>query len=483
MRPLFAIALLGVLVSNSSGNSDLASDQRFAFTDAANFGFSPSATGLENAKALQRAVEESGTVVVSQVGTYHIANTVYLPSNTTLIFGNNVFLKKTAEPRPFSHVLINKGAANRAWDSHISVKGLQLIVNKVDVCDFNEAFGLNGQLSFFYTKDVRIEGFRCLDLGKEQVAIQICNFEDVFIGDLIIKGLQEGIHLGRGKRFTIRNGIFDTFNQAIALNAQDEISSTPELGWIENGVVENCHDLEANKAGRFFCGILAGSWLDWKTGMEVQRSDTIISNNRLYRVDANPDGSTFKSYTAPSHQKGVVKLDGINWRLVQSDVQYSAGVRNIVFKDIFLNKPRVGFAIHFDNNNFNRSYYPKSQAPLQEGIALENVQVLNTKNTNSILSVNTPVDVISVRNSRLHNNSIEFFGDTALEDYGKSFINLAGSTFCYSELMDVVVNKASPKDVYLKTTASITLPHEFQARVRGEPGQVFVDSDLPGLRK
>jgi hypothetical protein len=453
------------------------------FMDAAKFGFSPSATGIENAKALQRAVEESGTVVVSQVGIYNISSTVYLPSNTTLIFGNNVFLKKVAENGPFSHVLINKGAANRTWDSHILVKGLHLIVNKVDISEFKEAFGLNGQISFFYAKDVSIEGFRCFDLGKEQFAVQICTFEDVVISDLIIKGLQDGVHLGRGKRFTIRNGIFETFNKAIALNAQDDVTSTPELGWIENGVVENCHDLEANTTGKFFCGMLAGSWLDWQPGMEVKQSDTIVSNNRLYRVQADPDGTIYKSYTAPNHQKGVAKLDGINWRLVQNDVQYTAGVNNIVFRDIFLNKTRFGFAIHFDNNNFNRSYYPNAQVPMQQGIALDNVQVLNAKNNFPILSINAPVDVVSIRNSRLLNNLIEFFGNTALEDYGRTYLNLMGSTFCYPDPMDLVVNKASPKDVFLKTTASITLSNEFQARVRGEPGQVFVDSDLPGLRK
>lgn len=483
MAPLFLFALLLFLVPHSSGNNNPISDQSLGFTDAASFGFSPSATGVENAKALQRAVDEGGTVLVSQVGIYNISNTVYLPSNTTLIFGNNVFLKKVADPLPFSHVLINKGAASRTWDSHITVKGLHLLVNKVEVCDFKEAFGLNGQISFFYAKDVHIENFRCFDLGRVQFAIQICNFEDLFIGDLIIKGLQDGVHLGRGKRFTIRNCVFETFNTAIELNAQEDITSTPELGWIENGVVENCHDLGAIGTGNFFCAILAGSWLDWQEGMEVKRSDTVVSNNRLYRVEADPDGTIYRSYTAPNHQKGVVKHDGINWRLVQNDVQYTAGVNNIVFRDIFLNKPRIGFTIHFDNNNFNRSYYPKAQVPIVQGISLDNVQVLNTKNSNPILSINTPIDVVSVRNCRLHNNTIEFFGDTALEDYGRTYINLIGTVFCYPDPMDLVVNKASPKDVFLKTSASITLSSEFLARVKGEPGQVFVDSDLPGLRK
>ncbi len=51
-------------------------------------------------------------------------------------------------------------------------------------------------------------------------------------------------------------------------------------------------------------------------------------------------------------------MDGINWGVVQNDVTYTAGVRNVIFRDIFLEKPRIGFSIHFDNDKYSRSYYP-----------------------------------------------------------------------------------------------------------------------------
>jgi hypothetical protein len=47
-----------------------------AFTDAAEFGFSPDAGG-RNTRALQKAVDRAGTIVVSLPGTYEIAATVY----------------------------------------------------------------------------------------------------------------------------------------------------------------------------------------------------------------------------------------------------------------------------------------------------------------------------------------------------------------------------------------------------------------------
>lgn len=44
------------------------------FVAASSFGFSPDATGEENTKALQAAVDETGTIVVSRPGTYDIAS-------------------------------------------------------------------------------------------------------------------------------------------------------------------------------------------------------------------------------------------------------------------------------------------------------------------------------------------------------------------------------------------------------------------------
>ena len=76
-----------------------------------------------------------------------------------------------------------------------------------------------------------------MDLGRAQYAIHVCTFEDVLINDVIIKGDKDGVHLGRGKRFTISNGVFQTFDDAVALNGQDYDVGNPEMGWIEDGVV------------------------------------------------------------------------------------------------------------------------------------------------------------------------------------------------------------------------------------------------------
>ena len=58
------IAMLFLSGSFSYGQGiNITQQQKSGFLDAAEFGFSPDATGIENLKALQEAVNQGGTVV------------------------------------------------------------------------------------------------------------------------------------------------------------------------------------------------------------------------------------------------------------------------------------------------------------------------------------------------------------------------------------------------------------------------------------
>jgi hypothetical protein len=486
---VFIILLLFVFSGSTYGQTKNGQSQssgadliKSGFADAADFGFSPEASGIENAKALQLATDRGGTIVVGKPGTYKMAGTVYIGSNTSLIFGNAVFLKKVNEEGEFSHVIVNKGAVSRIHDQNITIDGLQIIVNGMDVRKFKEAAGLHGQLAFFYVKDLKIDRFRCLDLGKAQYGIHICTFEDITINDVIIKGMKDGVHLGRGKRFKISNGVFETFDDAIALNAHDYSTGNPELGWIEDGVVENCHDLNAEKTTGYFCRILAGGWIDWKPGMDVQQSDAVVSNGRIYRVLMRADGRVYKSVTQPAHENGSQVLDSINWVMVQTDVTYTAGVRNVVFRDIFLEKPRIAFSVHFDNDKYSRSYYPGAAVPKQEQLTFDNIRVLYAKPT-PFLNIATPVDVITITNSSLRDNRISFISNKAMTDYEKTKINMIGCVFNQKGPMDLIVNSVEGKEIFLKTASSIEYYDEFSAKITSGNGTITVESDLTGLKK
>ncbi|MEI8037129.1 MAG: hypothetical protein WCJ14_01955 [Verrucomicrobiota bacterium] len=453
------------------------------FVDASQFGFAPAASGLDNTRALQRAVDQTGTIVVSQPGTYQMAGTVFIGSNTSLVFGANTFLKKVNEHGTFSHVLVNKGARTKTYDQNISIEGLSILVNGMDACNYEVAYGLRGQLAFFYIKDLRIDRFRCLDLGKSQFCIQVCTFEDISINDVVIKGDKDGVHLGRGKRFAIRNGIFQTYDDAVALNGHDYSSGNPELGWIEDGVIENCHDLADDKKPiGFFCRILAGAWLDWTPGMEVQQSDSVVSNGIIYRVQAKPDGAVYHSVTRPTHRTGSQVIDGINWGVVQTDVTYTAGVRNLSVRNIFLEKPRIGFSVHFDNDHYSRSYYPGAAVPMQQQLTFDNIRVLHEQATD-VFAIGTPVDVLTISNSSFRNNHINFRGNKAMTDYLKTQINLYGCVFNSKGRLELVTNSVPNKEIVLKTSSNIAIADDFSASVTPGPGKITVDSDLSGLNE
>ncbi len=65
--------------------------------NASDFGFSPAASGVDNSRALQKAVDQGGTIHVSQPGVYKLAGTVYVGSDTALIFGHGVTVQKVDE--------------------------------------------------------------------------------------------------------------------------------------------------------------------------------------------------------------------------------------------------------------------------------------------------------------------------------------------------------------------------------------------------
>ncbi|MCP4644136.1 MAG: hypothetical protein GY851_27075 [bacterium] len=460
------------------------------FTDASSFGFSPAATGIENAAALQRAVDGGGTVVVSQPGTYKIAATVYLGSHTHLLFGKGVFLKKTDEEGLFAQVLINRGALTKTHDESITVEGLHIIVNGIDNCS-DLVLGLRGLVGFSYVKDLRIKGYRCYDLTGMQYGMQICRFEDVIIEDVVIKGQKDGIHFGPGKRFTVRDGVFQTFDDAIALNGQDYSTSNPELGWIEDGVVENCYDLDQEKTVGYFCRMLAGGWIDWKEGMKVQQSDAVVSNGRIYRVKMPSDETLYESTTRPDFESGTKVLDGITWVMTQEIISYTGGVRNVVFRDIQLEKPRIPFSIEFNMGRFNRSYYPGADVPVQEHILLDNVKVMFDKEEIPLVQVNSPVNMVTITNSRLKNIGLEFHGrdtfedymkDHAVPEYGKTTVHIHDCVFDHEGEMLLVGNAVEGKEIDLKTSSNVELGEGFSAKVDPGPGEIDVESDLTGLK-
>lgn len=439
--------------------------------NAADYGFLPTNEAKQNAAALQRAVKGGGTVSVMMPGIYDIEGTVKLERDTTLIFGTSVSVRRIIpkeELKKPGYLFINEGAYTRTYDQNIKIKGLRLICNGAGTSGLGgDIPGLQGQLAFFYVKHLILEDIQCFDLPAHGFCIHVCTFEDLRIENVHIEGKKDGVHLGRGKRFLIRDGVFRTFDDPIALNAHDYATSNPQLGWIEDGVIENCYDLNDETTTGFFCRILAGSWVDWFDGMKVQHSDTVVSGERLYRVLMKPDGVVYTSSTRPTHREGVAELDGIRWVMVQEGREYNCGCRNIIFRDIFLKKNRpVAFSIHFDHDNWSRSYYPGSIAPVQQNLVFDNI-IMDGEIDTLLLSF-TPVDAVKVLNSTLRGGTIRLRSSHADHaEYGRTHILLSGTTFL-DEGTKALVLCDKERSATVKIVNSLVIGKDYRAAVVGD---------------
>lgn len=402
--------------------------------NANHFGFSSANTGAENSRILNELLDQYNHVEVTEPGEYPLRDTILIGSNSSLSFSDGVLIRREQPEGGNSYIIANKGAYSRIYDENISITGMHLVCNGVesymppaeDPCN-RQIPGLRGHLSFFYIKNLTIRDFTALDLPPKSFGIQVCTFENLIVENTRIEGRKDAVHLGTGKNFVIRNGFFKTFDDPIALNAHDYSSANPQLGWIENGLIENCYDYDDEDTTGYFCRILAGSWCDWYEGMQIQNSDTVIYGGRLYRALMNPDGNFFTSLTPPTHAAGTEIHDGISWVHVQDEVCYDCGCRNITFKNIFIEKNRpVAFSIHFDHDKYSRSVYPGSKAPVQENIKFENVQV--SGKVSNFLRAATSFTEVEVSNSNLGGGSIVLGSLQDVESYAVSrmkFINTA----------------------------------------------------------
>ena len=382
--------------------------------NAKDFGFSPKNSGEGNSIALQKALDEGGTILVSEVGNYSLSECLFIGDNTTLIFEKGVTLvRQPSKTGVNGNFLINKGAFDGVTNRNIKVVGLHLLCNGVESAGFGvtaRKVGLRAQVAFLHVEHLELLDFSCIGLLEKDYGVQISAFDDILLDGLYIEGNKDGVHLGWGKNFVIRNGKFKTFDDPIALNAFDYSVSNTHVGWIENGVIENCYDLAYSTTTGYFCRILGGAWTDWKKGMLVHHSDTVVYQNKVYRVVMNPtDGKLYKSETPPSHDKGIQEYDGINWNYTQDGALYDCGCRNILLKNIHLQKVRsIAVAIDLNYDTYARSFTQGSTPIPQGNITFDNVQL--EADIKTFFRANYPTENITVKNCDLKDAKILFQG-------------------------------------------------------------------------
>lgn len=383
------------------------------------YGFLPNNDAYQNAIALQAVVELGGEIFVERAGVYDLSETVEIGDDTTLIFGEGVQIcRQQSRSGRNGIAFVNKGASTHTYNHDIKIIGLHLDCNGIESADWganSRHVGLRAQVGMIYVKNLVVEGYECIGLLKKDYGIQISAFEHIRLENLYIVGEKDGVHLGWGRDFVIRHGRFCTFDDPIALNAFDYSPSNTHVGWIENGLIEDCYDLDADTTTGYFCRILGGAWCDWYEGMEVQHSDTVCSFGRVYRVVMKPDGKFYRSMTPPSHEFGVAVYDGIQWVCVRDEAVYDCGCRNIVFRDIHLQKKRehraIGISLNYDQ--YARSYVPNCKPVPHSNITLERIFI--ESDVKKLFGSNYPSENIrltdtDMKDAKLYFDAVELGG-------------------------------------------------------------------------
>ncbi len=402
---------------------------------ADDFGFLPTNSGSENQNALQRAVDECARIEVTLPGTYDFEGTLYIPSGCHIRFAPGVILRRVPEQGGKNgYFMINKGAFAGDFNEEITVDGLHLEVNgvesaaalSVDILDSlseagedalnayfdNTVLGLRGQLAFMYVKNLSVTNFTLNDLCCWDYAIHISDFDGVLLENIHIEGNKDAVHFGPGRNFVLRNGVFRTKDDPIALNADDYAPSAPTIGTIENGLIENCTDLEQDATCGYFVRLLTGAAVDWKSGIKIRHSDSVIHNGRFYRAVLPSNGTEKISLTPPTHDKGFAIADGITW--VRTHLGYkaeelprTAEIKNVTFRSLRSEKTRPAVVIlYIADNNYHRGCREGSPVPVVKNICFDGVTLCGRAKDAFLLCA--PFEKFSIKNSCLNGAAIRF---------------------------------------------------------------------------
>ncbi|MDE5525707.1 hypothetical protein [Elizabethkingia meningoseptica] len=356
------------------------------FVDAADFGFLPTKTASENVTALQNALNGGNkTLTVSIPGVYDLNARVFIDDNTHIIFGAGVILRKAAY---YDFVLINRGAATRTWNENITVENLTISYNGYDWMekDPNSPFyGLRGFLTFWFIRKLKVKNYTCKNYSDGQWALQIADFYDFIVDGVEIDGHKDGIHLGRGKKFVIRNVKSKCYDDTIALNSFDYPQSNPTIGDIEDGLIEMIDDNYNNTwdNGSRFTLLLVGTPVAWRTNIPIKNGDAVTYNGKTYiALTGTTTGQEFISVTFPNAEYDAVQAtpEGIKWRKIDSTAVQSANIKNVTYRNINHNFPVSGWLAMFlidEEGAYSRSLHPEVPAdkmPYAENIVFENIK-------------------------------------------------------------------------------------------------------------
>lgn len=405
--------------------------------NASSYGFSSDNNGEENRRILQDLLDVEREVCIDTAGVYDICGSLYMPDGSHLHGVEGAVLRRQHNPTgKDSHFIMNSGAAKGVWNKQIIISNIQVSVNNVEctrasyngvvVNSGEELFGGRGQIMFMYVKDLVIENFTLLDCAPKDYAIEITDFDNVRVEHVHIEGEKDAIHFGPGRNFVLRDGIFRTYDDPIAINATDYSPSGPNIGPIEHGLIENCIDLEQNHTCGYFVRFLVGSWKDWEYGMPVRHSEAVIHDGKFYRAVLPDDWTERVSLTPPTHDEGCAVLDDIAWCRTHmgyrsEELPRLAYIRDITLRNLTMQKKRtVGIIMYLSENEDQVGYRPGAPVPYVEDVTFDGIKV--DCDIDDFMQICVPCRRITLKNSDLRGSVIRFEpASCGLDNYPASF--------------------------------------------------------------
>lgn len=366
--------------------------------NANEYGFLPGRDGEENARALQAAVDLGGEIAILTPGDYTLTEPIVIGDDTTLRFAEGVVIhREPSRSGQNGNAFINSRAFAREWNRNITIEGLTLMCHGVESARVLP--GWRAQIGFMFIENLTLQNITVTGLAEKDYGIQLAFFKNAVMEDLFIEGNKDGVHLGPGSDFVIRRGKFRTFDDPIALNAYDYSSSAPFVGTIENGLIEDCYDLDAESTTGYFCRMPSGMWVDWYEGVRVAHSSTVVSDGYIYRVVMQPDGTFYHSADRPCHGLGAKTYpDGIQWVGIQAGEEKNCACHNITFRRCHLQKKRdVAVACEWFVGKWARSYMAGGTAMPHSGIVLEDIYVENE--VDRLFFCNGPISDLTVKST------------------------------------------------------------------------------------
>lgn len=362
-------------------------------TSAASFGFLPTASGAENAAALQSAADASptGGTIYIPAGVYDMAAGIAVPSGAAFRFAAGVTLRKTADFWAFFYAA---GIPTRTVTENVTFEGAWTVLSQNGRNSGNgtPVSGLDPQPGYFdvyFTKNWRISGFVfSMTTGAHCFSVHGGACENIIVENIKAIGTTDGDvdndcratiqFQGWSKYITVRNVEMDTNDDCIAFNASDYPLNVISAGDIEDVTVENITD-RYHGAGQvgFSVRMISGSWTDWANGNTYKLGDCANNAGKIYTVSGKTSGTfPLTASTAPTHASGdATGADGITWRFLKVGTFKTANVRNVTIRNLTCYRNYTPVAVLVDDNEYVRNVYPGTEGDsITDNVLIDSVK-------------------------------------------------------------------------------------------------------------